>query len=241
MAAGLDEMKTELQKLSVTVESLAEAHQSSDAELTVTKSDLSALQGNVKSLQALTAATNSKMAAFSGLFRKMDQQLQEMWAEMDTVNNNMHHVMHQALEYQQQNEHLFSQLADMRNQLLAAFPAQLRQRSPPRPARVTARRRSRLVSEHLCEIDDLSSDELTSDEQSVTATDLALTATDLSLTATDQTPPGTHLLPADGDPAERTISDERRCSAVRAAPAASTEATEPRHEHEGTALDDAGK
>lgn len=37
------------------------------------------LQGTVSSLQALVGGLNTKMAAFSGMFRKVDEQLMDMW------------------------------------------------------------------------------------------------------------------------------------------------------------------
>ena len=79
--------------------------------------------------------------------------------EMETVNNNVHHVMHTALESQERNEQLFAQLSSLRSQLLASFPEQLTcGGSLPRPSRLRhgnpRQRRHRLDSELLCEIDD---------------------------------------------------------------------------------------
>ena len=84
---------------------------------------------------------------------------------METVNNNVHHVMHTALESQERNEQLFAQLAGLRSQLLASFPDQLTcGGSLPRAARHrhcgSRRRRDRLDSEQLCEIDDPALDEV---------------------------------------------------------------------------------
>ena len=78
---------------------------------------------------------------------------------METVNNNVHHVMHTALESQERNEQLFGQLSSLRSQLLASFPDQLIcGGSLPRPSRIrhgyARHSRRRLDSERLCEIDD---------------------------------------------------------------------------------------
>lgn len=162
--AGLAELKDGLRRVSARVDSVEAALEGSDAEMTSTRADIAAVQGNLASMQTLTTTLNNKMSLFSGMFRKVDEQLQEMWAEMETVNNNVHHVMHTALESQERNEQLFAQLAGLRGQLLASFPDQLAGGSLPRLARQrhsgSRHRRDRLDSERLCEIDDPALDEV---------------------------------------------------------------------------------
>ncbi|XP_037082722.1 uncharacterized protein LOC119103328 [Pollicipes pollicipes] len=162
VAASLHELTAGLRGLSDRVATLADGLESSHAELAVTRADVAAVQGSVTSLQTLAASLNNRMVAFSGMFRKVDEQLLDMWSEMDTVNNNVHHVMHKALEYQEQNERMSAQLEEMRAELLAAFPERLlgmprsaTTRTPPRSQARSRSRRDRHDSEQLCEIDDL--------------------------------------------------------------------------------------
>ncbi|XP_043192509.1 uncharacterized protein LOC122365400 [Amphibalanus amphitrite] len=165
--SSLAELREGLSQAASRLDSVERTLAGSEAEMATSRADIVAVQGSLASLQSLATSLNNKMTLFSGMFRKVDEQLQEMWSEMETVNNNVHHVMHTALESQERNEQLFAQLSSLRSQLLASFPEQLTSGgSLPRPSRHShrhgdsRRRRERLDSELLCEIDDPALDEV---------------------------------------------------------------------------------
>lgn len=136
---------------------------------------------------------------------------------MDTVNNNVHHVMHEALEYQRQNEQLFNQLSEMRNQLMAAFPDQLAAVTLQHPTRGSLtrsrhRRRQRQESERLCELDD---EPLVSEEEGTAVEASPVSLESVTVNATEQTasvrasPPAEHS-EASGPSSVEDISNCRK-------------------------------
>ncbi|XP_037078915.1 uncharacterized protein LOC119100801 [Pollicipes pollicipes] len=118
LLTGLQRASVGLRQTSARVTDLEGRLGGTERNMTAARADMARIQDNVTSLQIIVATTSGKMAAFAEMFQTVDEQLQNMWMEMEAVNANVHHVMHKTLEHQRQNEKLFGQLEALRDQLL---------------------------------------------------------------------------------------------------------------------------